>query len=163
MTSISQHKKILENIFLTTELNQAGIYAMKLFIRGKPWIITIDDTFAFLRKENNLRYAKFDIYNNALWAPLLEKAIAKVKGHYYNLVAGLPGDAIGMITGAPIFRYRIANVTEESLWKEMRKASLVQYISTITTEGRTNDEQNECGIMNRHSVSVLSSFYLRNK
>ena len=107
MTAISKHPEILDKIFITEELNQAGIYAVKLYIRGKPWIVTVDDTFLFLEKENNLRYAKFDIYSNALWAPILEKAFAKVKGNYYQLIGGTEGNVMNMLTGAPTFTYNL--------------------------------------------------------
>jgi len=28
-------------------VNSAGIYAIRLFIRGKPWIVTLDDTILY--------------------------------------------------------------------------------------------------------------------
>ena len=30
---------------MQSSANSAGLYAVKLFVRGKPWIITIDDAY----------------------------------------------------------------------------------------------------------------------
>lgn len=43
MGSISEWVDLSKNVFITDTVNEAGIYAIKFYIRGKPWIITIDD------------------------------------------------------------------------------------------------------------------------
>jgi hypothetical protein len=40
--ALAEFPSLLENIFLN-DINDSGIYALKFFIRGKPWIITVDD------------------------------------------------------------------------------------------------------------------------
>jgi hypothetical protein len=75
-----------------------------------------------------------------LWAPILEKAIAKVKGNYFNLASGSSGDALSLLTGAPVFTYGLDSTPEDYLWKEMRQASLVEYVSTATTGGKKNNK-----------------------
>lgn len=45
MNALSEFDDILKGVFLTQEKNDAGIYAVKLYIRGKPWIVTVDDEF----------------------------------------------------------------------------------------------------------------------
>lgn len=83
MSALGERPQLLEDIFITKHFNMAGIYALKLYIRGKPWIVTVDDTFLFHTDQNNLRFAKFDPSHNTLWGPILEKAVAKAKGNYY--------------------------------------------------------------------------------
>lgn len=82
-----------------------------MYIRGKPWIVTVDDNFLFLDKEDNLRYAKADTKFNTLWVQILEKAMAKVKGNYYFLIAGDNNSVLNMLTGAPVFSYSLHNIT----------------------------------------------------
>ena len=48
MSAIAMYPDLINKIFLTTEFNAAGIYAVRLYVRGKPWIVTVDDTFLFL-------------------------------------------------------------------------------------------------------------------
>ena len=89
MSAVARHPELLSSLFLTKEFNAAGIYAVSLYVRGKPYIVTVDDTFLFLKKEDTLRYSMFDTKDNTIWAPILEKAYAKVKGNYQFLEAGL--------------------------------------------------------------------------
>mmetsp|Transcript_18430 Transcript_18430/g.31522 ORF Transcript_18430/g.31522 Transcript_18430/m.31522 type:complete len:87 (+) Transcript_18430:628-888(+) len=74
--------EVLDQIFVTKEVNSAGIYVLKLFIRGRQQIVVVDDEFLFITSEDNLRFAKFLPESNSLWVPILEKAMAKVKGTY---------------------------------------------------------------------------------
>lgn len=41
----------------------------------------------------------------AIWAPVFEKAWAKIKGNYLNAEGGLNQEAIGALTGIPLFGY----------------------------------------------------------
>jgi len=34
-------------MFITKTKNDAGIYAVRFYIRGKPWVVTVDDYFLF--------------------------------------------------------------------------------------------------------------------
>ena len=48
LSSLTKHEEFIRNkIFITKNVNKAGIYTLRLFVRGKPWLITIDDEFAF--------------------------------------------------------------------------------------------------------------------
>lgn len=43
MGSIAEWYDLSKQVFITNTKNDAGIYAIKFYIRGKPWIVTIDD------------------------------------------------------------------------------------------------------------------------
>jgi hypothetical protein len=40
--ALAEFPSLIDKVFLN-DINSSGIYALKLYIRGKPWIITIDD------------------------------------------------------------------------------------------------------------------------
>jgi hypothetical protein len=40
-----------------------------------------------------------------MWAPILEKAWAKMKGSYTNADGGLITNGLRSLTGAPVFKY----------------------------------------------------------
>ena len=43
MAAMSEYPELAKSIFLTQEKNDVGIYAVKFYIRGKPWVVTVDD------------------------------------------------------------------------------------------------------------------------
>jgi len=46
MGAIAEFPELVKSVFLT-DTNDAGIYAVRFFIRGKPWVVTIDDDMLF--------------------------------------------------------------------------------------------------------------------
>ena len=47
MASIAEFPDLIKDIFLTDNKNEAGISAVKFYIRGKPWVIEVDDILLF--------------------------------------------------------------------------------------------------------------------
>ena len=94
--------------------NDAGIYGIRFFIRGKPWIVTIDNKMPF-------RYSVFNGYSlrgvkqgngaGAMWPPILEKAWAKIKGGYSRSgMGGFSQNGLRALVGSPIFSYTINKI-----------------------------------------------------
>jgi len=55
-----------------------------MFIRGKPYVVTIDDTLLFNKASDGSLspvFAGMGNNNTAFWAPLLEKAWIKITGN----------------------------------------------------------------------------------
>ena len=52
-----------------------------------------------------------------MWAPILEKALAKRFGNYEHIVSGAPSDAIRAFTGSPYVMYQHKNQDVEMLWQ----------------------------------------------
>jgi hypothetical protein len=61
--------------------NEKGIYAVRFYIRGKPWIVTVDDYFYF---KNGKELFASPQSQGSMWISILEKAWAKVKGSYID-------------------------------------------------------------------------------
>ena len=49
MSAVAMNPTLLKDMFLTKEYNTAGIYGLKFYIRGKPWVVDVDDRFLFLQ------------------------------------------------------------------------------------------------------------------
>ena len=47
LSALAEWPDLVRNIFLTVSKNKAGIFGARIFIRGKPWVITIDDSLLF--------------------------------------------------------------------------------------------------------------------
>lgn len=129
MTSIAEFPTLVESVFLTKKLNKEGIYAVRFFIRGKPWIVTVDDEVLLTSNQNNFlgirswqhRYAQLGDDNSA-WGAILEKAWAKVKGSYRTSYdGGFMTNGIRALVGSPVFTFPLnpwkdLMITEDLSW-----------------------------------------------
>jgi hypothetical protein len=50
MAALAERPNHIKEMFLTKDDNQAGIYAVRFYILGKPWTVTIDDYLPFTRE-----------------------------------------------------------------------------------------------------------------
>ena len=53
---VSTRPQLIKNIFVEQKENKAGIYTLKLYVRGRPVMITIDDEFHF--NKNVIQFGK---------------------------------------------------------------------------------------------------------
>ena len=44
MATVAEFPDLVEDLFVTPADNDAHIYAIRFYIRGKPWIITVDSS-----------------------------------------------------------------------------------------------------------------------
>jgi len=47
LSSACEWPYYINNMFVTKEKNTANIFGMQFHIRGKPWVVDIDDTFPY--------------------------------------------------------------------------------------------------------------------
>ena len=89
----------VKKIFLTQSYNSAGIFAVTVYVRGKPTQVVVDDYLPFYYGSNLI----FDSVQKGegIWAAILEKAWAKVNGNYDVTTAGYMNEAVGFLTGTP--------------------------------------------------------------
>lgn len=75
----------IDELFLTKDVNSAGIYALKLVIDGVETVVVVDEFLPFKKNKVNddvLAFGKTSEGENEVWMMILEKAIAKVCGSY---------------------------------------------------------------------------------
>ena len=70
----------MKNIFLTDTYNAEGVFAVNLYIKGKPTIITVDDYIPF--SGTSPLGEKKSKTDSDWWAPVLEKVWAKINRNY---------------------------------------------------------------------------------
>jgi calpain-15 len=115
MAASAEFDHIVKSIFPgNQEYNQNGIYSLRLFLRGKPWTIIVDDIFLF--KNRRTAYDRYTLKaarvgdDRSLWGPIVEKAWAKIVGTYRRADYGLLKTGIRVITGAPTFGYSLTSI-----------------------------------------------------
>ena len=83
----------LEKIFYTKEINGAGIYAMKLYMNGRPIVVHVDDFIPVKKFYKFGREGYFPPYAHSsvegeIWPMIGEKIWAKLTGSYANTESG---------------------------------------------------------------------------
>ena len=71
---------------------------MRVYVKGRPEDITIDDQFPIYSHQS--AFAKPSI-DNGWWLPLIEKAFAKVHVNYEMISSGTQSEAARFLTGSP--------------------------------------------------------------
>lgn len=74
---------------MTKKTNFAGCYALKLYINGEPQVVVVDDYFPFDDRPEKDSWAFGSVSGEwAIYANLIEKAIAKAIGSYEAIENG---------------------------------------------------------------------------
>ena len=173
MGAVAEFPEVLENTFLTKEKNSAGIYAVRFFIRGKPWIITVDDYFLYTPQYEIPHWYANIGDDNSLWVPILEKAWAKIKGNFANSDGGWTQNGIRALTGAPVFEYYTYDIyadyglpglfedfSDDEAFTLLKAANDLDYILGAGTDGTDSDTGN-CGIVSGHAFTMIAAFELK--
>lgn len=164
MGSIAEFPDLVKDIFVTKEKNDAGIYAFRFFIRGKPWIVTVDDTFLFYTDENGNRKPVHATLgkNNQMWGMLLEKAWAKLKGTYLHADGGMMENGIRALIGSPVVSYKTEGADADQVFTTLKNADALNYVMGTGTFGASDQDLNECGVAFAHAYSLIAAFELMN-
>ena len=95
ISALTKFPSLLYQLFNTRKISTNGSYEIYLKINNKISIIELDDYFPYNLRTNKPVFCKSN--NNEIFAMLLEKAFAKIKGCYINLDNGTPVDALDMV------------------------------------------------------------------
>lgn len=165
LASISERPSLVERLFVTKEVNEKGVYRVKLCKNGEWVSVTIDDYFpCFPLGEPLFSRAQ----GNELWVLLLEKAYAKVHDNFFSLRGGFANEALMDFTGCPttciVFEEEEAKVLIENgtLWEEIKLFDEEGYLLSLSTPGEDrwaeqgfNEEEEERGLMPGHSYTIV--------
>ena len=114
---VAEHENVTKSLFVNTDINSAGIYGVKFYIRGKPWIVTVDEDFWFWYDDTPLFARPVEGKNgeiSAMWISIVEKAWAKVKGSYFAAEGGFMENGLRALSGVPVVKYETNEITNKS-------------------------------------------------
>ena len=97
-------------LFETTEVNEYGIYSLKICKNGEWRNVIIDDYFP-CKKDGTPAFSKAQ--GDELWVLLLEKAWAKLHGSYERIESGYAEHVLRDLTGAPT---KVFSHDDQDLW-----------------------------------------------
>ena len=93
---MAENPELIEQIIVTKEYSEEGVYQVRLCKNGRWVIVTIDDLFP-CNSSNSLVFSQ--ARRKQLWVPLIEKGIAKLFGSYEALHSGTIQEGLSLLTG----------------------------------------------------------------
>ncbi|XP_037322626.2 calpain-2 catalytic subunit-like isoform X2 [Pungitius pungitius] len=138
----------------------AGIFHFR-FWRFGVWVdVVIDDYLPTLN--NQLMFVRSKD-GNEFWAPLMEKAYAKVCGSYADMSSGLPSEACKDFSGGLNMDYKLSEAHsaghDVELWNSLSRATSCQSMICCGTAQKGGELVNtieDTGIVNAHAYSVTA-------
>ena len=159
MGSLAEFPQMVRDTFVNTSLNSVGIINVRFYIRGKPWIVTIDNSLLVRQAESlealneglnadedpytKLVFAQPSVDGKSIWGALLEKAWAKVRGNYLEAdQGGYTPNGLRVLTGYPVFEIwtsELKATTLDAAWAKIKSADDNGYIMAASTDGEGDD------------------------
>ena len=99
LSAMAEFPERIQALFVTKEVNQAGVYLMKFYINGIETPVMVDAYFPCYKGHNQPAFAYSR--EGELWVSLLEKGWAKLHGTFARIEGGLPCHANTHVSGAP--------------------------------------------------------------
>jgi Calpain family cysteine protease len=90
-----------------------------------------------------------------LWCSLVEKAFAKYFGGYAAIEGRYPGSALQGLTGGDTKMLLTTKVSKDELWSRIREYDKDNWIMGCSTEGSSDREINNMGIVGNHAYSLI--------
>ena len=111
LNALTEKNNLINRLIINKDINQFGIYKIKLCIKGEWITVTIDDYFPCIPFSNPVVLSTF---SNDLWVLLIEKALAKTFGNYFNLIDINISQYLNILTGCPTISYNIPNLIDNT-------------------------------------------------
>jgi len=126
LVALSENPSLIKRLFINKEFNPAGFYKVRVCKNGEWVVVTVDDYIPCYPNGGPM----FTRGNgNELWVMLLEKAYAKVHGHYWTLNDGQVSDALLDLTGCPTLQEDF-DADDEDDWEKFKDYDEKGYIIT---------------------------------
>lgn len=148
--------------------NYTGMFHFRFWLHG-DWVdVVVDDMLPFWQETGKLVYASNTGRPNEMWAPLLEKAYAKMYGNYENLEAGLTTDALIDMSGGLKEDFNLKKLSDselEGLWQILYQGYHKNSIMgcSINADPNVREARMANGLVQGHAYTitklvVLSSY-----
>lgn len=118
-------------MFISSDYPSEGLIGVKLYIKGKPEIVAIDDFLPFL--STSTLFGSRRSSDGDFWMSLLEKAFAKVNGNYEAIGAGWQSESYKILNSAPSRIYMSSTVTAASAWNIIADALNKNFLIGVDT------------------------------
>ena len=150
----------VRDLFVTKEINAAGIYMVRFYLNGIETPIIVDD---HLPVKSNGQPAFASCRDGEIWVSLLEKAWAKLHGTYARTEGGLPCFAASHIMGVPSESFNHGEVTSNEEFFDMLLSADARCFTMMAASHGQGENKNAEGVISGHAYSLISIHEFENK
>jgi hypothetical protein len=145
----------IKKLFVTSKINEFGVYAVTLKKNGESREVVLDDYFPCQFGEPCFSKAN----GNELWVLILEKAWAKLHGSYERIEAGFAHNVMNDLTGAPSFDFDIEDEGQENIWQRLVSGEKKNYLMAASAGATEASAEmlEELGLVAQHSYGLLKA------
>ena len=169
LSALAEFPHRVMKLFLTSEVNNAGCYGVRICDGGEWKEVIIDDYFPC--KPGNPRTglkpgAAFSRGNGEeLWVLILEKAWAKLYGSYARIESGFTRETMRDLTGAPTEYFIPGEHDNNKIWQRIKDGEEKDYVMTAGAGDFEDgmEQLNSCGLISSHAYSLLAAMEVVNE
>ena len=175
LSALAEYPERIEKIFLTKEVNEAGCYAVSLFVNGEKRTVVVDDYFPYDTHKQNWAFSrpseeedeKQGRKTKELWVLILEKAWAKVFGSYQRIEAGTAGEAFYPLTGCPHKFFIHSDCRNlDRLWQTILRSDNLKFpmctaVASQANEALNRTDMKKVGLVDAHAYTLIGATILK--
>lgn len=162
LSLIAEVPQILYKVMITKQYNPAGLYRVRLCNQGIWQVVNVDDLLP-VSSSNSLVFSRSK--KKQLFAPLIEKALAKMHGSYMTLKSGRCDEGLQTLTGEPceVLFLRSSDPDKKpdlnQIWTSIVESRAKGYLMTCPCSNKRFSEQifNRMGLESDHAYSILDA------
>lgn len=153
LSSLAEFEDRVKALFVTKEINSAGIYLVKFFINGSETLVAVDD---YLPVKPDGKPCFATCRDGEIWVSILEKAWAKLHGTYARTEGGLPCFAANHVMGVPSESFPHAAVEGTDDFYDMLKSADERNFTMMAASRGQGENRNSEGVISGHAYSLIS-------
>lgn len=167
--AVAQIPEVFEKIVPSNqsfdEGDYAGIFHFRFWLYGKWYDVVVDDYLPVHFNTCQLINCHNIKEPNEFWAPLVEKAYAKVYGSYTALNAGDGADALTELTGGireffDLKEYRISGSRKLELWNWFYSTRKQKSLAVASINSTSGEHIRPDGLVEGHEYSITDTAML---
>ena len=159
---MAEYPDRIKRIFITKEVNDAGIYACQFYVNGEKRTVVVDDYFPYDPEKEVWAFSR-PSFKTEIWVLILEKCWAKIFGSYQRIEAGTAGEAMYPLTGSPhkfLIHEDFTNKTylwNRILMSDKMKFPMATAVASQADEDLTRSDVKKAGLVDAHAYSLIGA------
>ena len=162
LSSLAEYPDRIKRIFITKEVNDAGIYACQFYVNGEKRTVVVDDYFPYNEEREEWAFSRPSL-KTEIWPLIVEKAWAKIFGSYQRIEAGTAGEAMYPLTGSPHkFLLHEEFTNKNYLWDRIIMADKMKFpmataVFSVADDNLNEDEVEDANLVDGHAYSLIGA------